>query len=81
VTQPVLLLYYFKDEEHQDDVVKVTAMKRMFKQLGTADSLKKQVAVPNAGDHVIGSYVKSKDIQTVQEECEKFAREVLKMGQ
>jgi pimeloyl-ACP methyl ester carboxylesterase len=81
VTQPVLLLYYYKDDKHQDDVVKVPAMKRMFKQLGTADSLKRQAAIPNAGDHVIGSYVKSKDLQTVQEECEKFAREVLKMGQ
>jgi esterase/lipase len=81
VTQPVLLLYYYKDEKNQDKVVKVSAMKRMFKQLGTADSLKRQVAIPNAGDHVIGSYVKSKDIQTVQEECERFAREILKMNQ
>jgi esterase/lipase len=77
VTQPALLLYYYKDEEHQDNVVKVSAMKRMFLQLGTADSLKRQVAIPNAGNHVIGSYIKSGDIQTVQELAEKFAVEVL----
>ena len=35
VKQPVLLLYYYKDEDHQDDVVKVSAMERMFSQLGT----------------------------------------------
>ena len=79
VTQPTLLLYYYKDDEHQDNVVKVSAMKRMFEQLGTAANLKRQVAIPNAGDHVIGSYVKSKDIQTVEDECEKFAIEILKL--
>ncbi len=79
VKQPVLLLYYYKDEEHQDPVVKVSAMKRMYSQLSTPENLKRQVAIPNAGDHVIGSYVKSKDIATVQAECEKFAREVLNM--
>lgn len=81
VTQPVLLLYYFKDEENQDKVVKVSAMKRMFRQLGTPDSLKREIPVPDAGDHVIGCYIKSKDIQKVQEECEKFAAEILKMNQ
>ncbi len=77
VKQPTLLLYYYKDEEHQDPVVKVSAMKRMFLQLSTPDSLKRQVAIPNAGDHVIGSYVKSKDFQAVEEQCEKFAMEIL----
>lgn len=77
ITQPSLLLYYYKDEEHQDAVVKVNAMKRMYKQLGTPDALKKEVAIPNAGDHVIGSYIKSKDYATVEDECEKFAIEIL----
>lgn len=80
ITQPTLLLYYYKDEEHQDPVVKVSAMKRMFTQLGTPDHLKRQVAIPNAGNHVIGSYVKSKDLQKVEEECEKFAMEVLHLS-
>ncbi len=79
VMQPTLLLYYFKDDDHQDEVVKVSAMKRMFNQIGTPAALKRQVPIPNAGDHVLGSYVKSKDIATVQTECEKFATEVLKM--
>jgi pimeloyl-ACP methyl ester carboxylesterase len=79
VEQPLLLLYYYKDEDHQDDVVKVPAMKRMFRQLGTPGHLKRQVAIPNAGDHVIGSYIKSKDLKTVQEQCDRFAIEVLKI--
>ena len=77
IRQPVLLLYYYKDEENQDKTVKVSAMKRMFRQLGTPDSLKKEIAVPNAGEHVIGSYIKSKDLKTVIEACEKFGKEVL----
>jgi esterase/lipase len=77
ITQPVLLLYYYKDEEHQDPVVKVTAMKRMFTQLSTPPDMKWQMPVPNAGDHVIGSYIKSKDVKTVESEIDKFAVEVL----
>ncbi|MEP7376326.1 MAG: alpha/beta fold hydrolase [Chitinophagaceae bacterium] len=77
VKQPVLLLYYYKDEEHQDKTVKVSAMKRMFRQLGTPDSLKREIAVPNAGDHVIGSYITSKDVKTVEDECLKFGEEIL----
>jgi hypothetical protein len=79
ITQPTLLLYYFKDDDHQDPVVKVSAMKRMFTQLTTPDSLKRQVALPNVGEHVIGSYVKSKDLQSVRAEIEKFALEILKL--
>jgi pimeloyl-ACP methyl ester carboxylesterase len=79
VTQPLLLLYYYKDEEHQDPVVKVSAMKRMFMQLGTPDSLKRQAAIPEAGEHVIGSYVKSKDLKSVESECERFGLEVLQL--
>ena len=81
VTQPVLMLYYYKDEDHQDDVVKVSAMKRMFSQLGTRANKKWAIAVPGAGDHVIGSSIKSKDYKTVEESCRKFAIEVLGLKQ
>ncbi len=79
IKQPTLLLYYFKDEENQDDVVKVSAMKRMFAQITTPDNLKRQVALPNTENHVLGSPIKSKDVKSVQEECEKFGIEVLKL--
>ena len=79
INQPTLLLYYFKDEDHQDPVVKVSAMKRMFSQLSTPENLKRQVAIPNAGDHVLGSPIKSKDVQGVKNEVEKFGIEILKL--
>jgi hypothetical protein len=71
VKQPVLMMYYFKDEKNQDPVVKVSSMLEMFKQFSSP--IKKQVPIPNAGDHVIGSYIKSKDWQTVQKEALDFA--------
>jgi pimeloyl-ACP methyl ester carboxylesterase len=74
IKQPVLLLYYYKDAANQDKVVKVSAMLDMFKQLGTAASQKKEVALPNTGNHVIGSPFKSKDVPTVEKEIEEFLR-------
>ncbi|MBL7741750.1 MAG: alpha/beta hydrolase [Chitinophagaceae bacterium] len=79
IKQPILVLYYFKDEKHQDPVVKVSAMKRMFTQIATEEGKKKMVAIPGAGDHVIGSYIKSKDVPSVQKECEKFVTEILQL--
>ncbi|HEU4859966.1 MAG TPA: alpha/beta hydrolase [Chitinophagaceae bacterium] len=79
VTQPTLMLYYFRDKDHQDPVLKVSAMKRMFTQLATPDSLKRQVAIPNAEHHVLGSPIKSKDVESVKNEVEKFAKEILKL--
>jgi esterase/lipase len=79
VKQPTLLLYYFKDEDHQDDVVKVSAMKRMYAQLGTHELLKRQAAIPEAGNHVLGSPIKSKDVESVKREIDKFAAEVMKL--
>jgi pimeloyl-ACP methyl ester carboxylesterase len=81
IKQPTLVLYYYKDEDHQDPTVKVSAMKRMFLQLGTPDSLKRQVPIPNAGVHAIGSYAKSKDVQTVEDECEKFGVDILHLSE
>jgi pimeloyl-ACP methyl ester carboxylesterase len=80
IKQPVLVLYYYRDDEHQDKVVKVSAMKRMFRQLGTPEMLKKMKAVPRAGDHVIGSFIKSKDYETVINETASFLSETMKLS-
>jgi esterase/lipase len=79
VTQPSLTLYYYKNEQEQDPTVKVNAMLEMNKELGTPDSQKITMAVPEAGAHVIGSSLVSKDLKTVQAAVEKFAIEQLHM--
>jgi esterase/lipase len=81
VKQPVLMLYYYKDDVHQDSVVSVPAMLNMFKELGTPANKKVEVPMPYAGDHVIGSYIKSQDLLDVQQSIEKFMRHTLKMQQ
>ena len=79
ITQPVLMLYYYKDEIHQDDVVKVSAMKEMFDMLSTPAEQKRAVAVPNAGHHVLASPIKSADILTVENETKRFLKEIIQM--
>lgn len=72
VKQPALVMYYYRNEVHQDSVVRVDAIKEMFAKLGTPDNQKKAVAMPNAGDHVMGSFIKSKDLDGVEREIENF---------
>ncbi|NDA60629.1 MAG: alpha/beta hydrolase [Chitinophagia bacterium] len=79
IKQPVLSLYYFKDEKHQDPVVKVSAIQSMMKELGTSTNEKKEVAIPNADNHVLASPIQSKDIQSVEKETQIFLQEVMKL--
>lgn len=80
VKQPILLLYFYKDEQHQDPVVKVSAMKKMFEELGTADSIKRAIALPNTGNHVMASPIKSNDITSVEKETKRFLEEVVHLA-
>jgi esterase/lipase len=79
VKQPTLLLYYYKDDVHQDSVVSVPAMLTMFKELGTPSNEKIKQPMPDVGDHVMGSYIKSKDLLEVQQAIENFMERKLKM--
>ncbi len=79
VKQPVLTLYYYKDEEHQDQVVKVSAMKEMVAALATPAADKREIAMPKTENHVLGSPIKSKDVEGVIAETKKFLEEVMKM--
>lgn len=76
---PVFMGYYYKDEDHQDNVVSVQRMLEFYDQLGTKDELKQKVAFPEAGNHVICSSMLSKDIDQVRTSTFKFAEEVLKL--
>ena len=78
VKQPVLMLYYYKNEKEQDPVVRVDAMLKMFDELGTPTEQKQKIALPNAGNHVLGSAITSKDIPGVQKAMDGFIAERLK---
>ena len=79
INQPILLLYYYKDQLNQDPVVSVDAMHKMFSSISTRQELKMDAPLANAGNHVIGSYVKSKDLETVKSQTELFLDSLLKL--
>lgn len=79
ITHPVLNLYYYKNEQEQDNQVSVAAIFEMHKQLATLDSMKVAVPIPNAGGHVLGSHVVSKDIEGVTRAIKEFAMSKLLM--
>lgn len=79
VKQPLLMLYYYQDNKHQDTVVSVPAMLKMFNELGTPAGERVKQPIPNAGDHVLGSYIKSKDLLDVQKAIESFMMKTLKL--
>ncbi len=80
IHQPLLTLYYYKNEKEQDPVVKVSEMKKMFEEVSTPAGLKRMIPIPNAGSHVLGSPIQSKDIVTVEKEAAAFLREVMKVN-
>ncbi|NRF38962.1 carboxylesterase [Pedobacter foliorum] len=79
VKQPTLLVYYYKNEQEQDPVVKVDAMLKMYDELGTPANLKSKVAIPNGGNHVLGSHITSKDLESVQKAIDGFVTKTLKI--
>jgi esterase/lipase len=79
VTAPVFLGYYYKDEENQDETVKVDAMLKMFDQLGTSPERKIKVAFPDAGDHVIACELTSGSVEQVVNETIQFGEEIMNL--
>lgn len=79
IHQPVLSLYYYKNEQEQDPVVKVSATKDMFAQLGTKPALKRAVSMPLTGNHVLASPIVSKDVPGVEKETQLFLTEIMQL--
>jgi esterase/lipase len=77
IHQPTLALYYYKDEAHQDNVVKVSAIQKMMQQIATPANLKMEMAMPNTGNHVIASPIVSKDILSVEQATAIFMQEII----
>ena len=76
---PVFLGYYYKNETEQDKTVSIPAMLKMYGELGTPAELKQKKAFPEAGAHVIASYIRSKDWQGVERETDKFLSDIVKL--
>lgn len=79
VKMPVLLTYYYKDEAHQDQVVSVKAMQKMFPALGTSTSLKREIAFPESGNHVITSPILGNKTELPMHASVQFLNEVVQL--
>lgn len=77
VFSPVFMGYYYKDEQHQDQVVEVKASLRMFGELGTPPEKKRKMAFANAGAHVLSCDLTSGAVGEVKSATFSFAEEVL----
>lgn len=76
---PVFSGVYYRDEENQDPVVKVSAIRTMHEKLGGDPAKNKLVEFPNADTHVIASDLKSGAIDEVMEAISAFAEAELEM--
>ena len=74
---PVFMGYYYKNDSLQDKVVSIPAMLKMFDELGTPSELKVKKAFPEAGDHVITSYLSSNNYGQVTEAVQNFLKKIL----
>ena len=74
---PTFVGYYYQDEQHQDNTVSVAAIKEMFQELGTPESLKRAVDFPKSNAHVLACELVSGDWQNVENETRKFLTETV----
>lgn len=74
------MTYYFRDEANQDTVVSVPRMKEMFRQVGTAPELKREVALPDAGTHMIGCDIFNAHLESLWRPMTAYCEEVLKLS-
>jgi len=77
IDEPVLLMYYYQDEEHQDNVVSVSRMRAMFESLATPPGRKRSVALPDAGTHIIASDMFNANLESLWTPLTNFCEEVL----
>ena len=77
ITSAVFMGYYYKNEEDKDEVVSIPAMLKMFDELGTPNNKKQKIAFPDAGDHVIGSYLTTSNYSQVEKVALSFLEEKL----
>jgi len=79
VTCPTLSLFYFKNKEESDDVIRVDKIFWMHEFLATSEADKRLAQIENAGTHVIGCGLYSKAIPEVEIAIFSFAEEVLNL--
>ncbi len=76
---PVFSGVYYRDEDNQDQVIRVSAVREMHREITTPENKKLLVEFPTAGNHVIANHVKSGALTEVFEAISTFAEKQLGM--
>lgn len=71
IHQPTLAMFYYENIIKQDHVVKVSAIKKMIKEISTPKELKLAAAV-KTGNHILASSLVSKDVTIVEKLTAEF---------
>ncbi len=71
---------YYKDDENQDEVVRVSAIRKMHDELSTPDQEKWFKEFPEAKAHVIANKARSKSFPEVKAATFEFAESILKLN-
>ncbi len=77
ISCPVLSLYYYKDEKNQDEVVDVSRIPEIHKELASKEEENICKALASPESHVIASSIQSKNYQIVEDEIREFMISVL----
>lgn len=77
IDDPLIILYYYKDESHQDQVVSVKRMREMIKELGTPSNQINEVVLSDAGTHIIGSSIFNDHIESLWTPITTFMEDVM----
>ena len=76
ISDPVFIGCYYKNEEEQDNVVSVAAMREFMDQISTP-AADKQLVTFDAKTHVIAAGCQSQDLEKVREATFAFAEQTL----
>lgn len=74
---PVFVGYYYRSRSRQDKVVSVSAIRKMFEQLGTSADKKELANFPDAQTHVISSQLFSKSLSDIEQQTTRFLQKIL----
>ncbi|MDG5767460.1 alpha/beta hydrolase [Balneolales bacterium ANBcel1] len=77
ITQPVFAGYYYRDEDHQDDVVSVSAIRGIEEKLGTPPEHRRFVAFPDADSHVLSSKYRTDSYGAVTDSVVGFLKQYI----
>ena len=75
VTHPIFIGYYYRDDEHKDEVVSIPAMQEYYETVATPEGEKEIMAFANVNEHVIASHLKSADLASVRGATRSFLEE------